>query len=144
MKPRPRCWTSSLPRSRDVPPSFSVSYVVNIGGRHAMSGGCNAIRSFGISDRRDTLVRQFTARVSYPGRDAILADGISQVIKLRADKEMRWVHAKSNVAMVADQQARGDWSVMEFPRHAMRQNQSAIYVDCSVAPPRGGSCPQPT
>ncbi len=78
---------------------------------------------------------------------APLGRHVSQVFGLRSEKEMVWIDASANVALVTNEQAVRDGAIGEFPRDAMGKQSPTLapsLADEAVAPPPNTSLPQPT
>lgn len=73
------------------------------------------------------------------------AGHVSQIVPLRAEKEVVWSNASGVVAGVADKQPLRDGTVGEFPRDAMCVGGAKVAIgDLAVASPVRVSRPQPT
>jgi hypothetical protein len=52
-----------------------------------------------------------------------LSDHVVHVFKVRSEKQMLGIHARTNIAAMTDKQAIGDWAVKHQPRRPVGSKQ---------------------
>jgi hypothetical protein len=83
-------------------------------------------------------------RLRVPAAAPTLRVGVSVVVGDRPKEQMVEPHARRIVAMVADNEALRDWSVRDFPCHAMGKFVGLANSEDSVSRRVPGTSPNPT